>query len=84
MPIKDIDDFSDEKTQSFVKDADMRSKQHNKPMGRPKKSEDKKAVERVAINITTKQKEKLQQSADDLNMSVSQYVKFLLKREGAL
>jgi len=56
--------------------ADIRS---TKPQGRPKKAEDKKQSQKVFVNLTIAEKEKLEKRAEEVGTTIANLLRMTLK-----
>lgn len=89
MEIADIDDFEENiGKNAFIENADMKkttvaAKEKRKP-GRPKKKDEDKACEQIFVNLTKKEKDKIDAFAKRLGISTSSLVKISLSKFGAL
>lgn len=78
--IKDLDELDiSEKSNKFINAADMSKGKKNKG-GRPKKDASQKASEQIFINVTPTEKQKIEQQAKELGISVSALCKISLAK----
>jgi len=78
--IKEMDELSiSTKTDKFIAAADMSKGKKNKG-GRPKKEASEKASEQIFINVTSKEKAKIEAHAKELGISVSALCKISLAK----